>query len=195
MPTKIEWTDMMGIEIAARVISAMRARKFVSTKYVVSPALEFGRSAEASPLNSLSVNVSWRVFPARGALSHRRADLNLRFNRMTFAPAIRVAASGLAHRRSCLSSVSSPLESRRAAFRRFPVRYAVAQEAFSSAPISACGVDAEHLGGLPPPAFEAVLLPAGYPSLIVAQRQPEPFRCDFFNPNSRSHDLEDTTNG
>lgn len=92
--------DVMRVEIAARVIPAMGARKIVPAVHVIAPSFQFSRSAKPAPLNSLAIYVSGGVGATHGTLANRRTDLRSCLKRVRLAkPVARASLSCRTHLR------------------------------------------------------------------------------------------------
>jgi len=80
-----KWTDMVGVQVAARVIPAMTAGKPIPVEYVISPALQIGRKSRTSALQAFPIDIARSVFTARRALASYGANFGACFQRMLLA--------------------------------------------------------------------------------------------------------------
>ena len=76
--------NVVSIEVPAAVIAAMGASESVAPVHIISPALQFGRSAQPATLNTFPVDIAWRIRAPWRALARSSADLRARLYRMSF---------------------------------------------------------------------------------------------------------------
>ncbi|MGF6434357.1 hypothetical protein ABIE91_009577 [Bradyrhizobium elkanii] len=68
-------SDVVGVEITARIVTTMGAGKSIAAINIVAPPLQFRSVAQPTPLNPKTINVSRRVFASHSTLARSFADL------------------------------------------------------------------------------------------------------------------------
>ncbi|HVL72635.1 MAG TPA: hypothetical protein VM434_12235 [Beijerinckiaceae bacterium] len=145
-----ERPNVVGIEIAAGVVAAVRAGKLVAPKNVIPPALEVRGRSQPTTLDALAVDVPGRGLPARRSLTSNRTDLSLSLGGVLLAsPAVRTALPRGTHRLARRDRMRPPLERRLSPLGRLRLRNSAASYAPSGQAIEARSVAGE-LAHLPP---------------------------------------------
>lgn len=172
--------DVVGVEIATAIIATVRAAELVTRKYVVSPALQFGRRAQTSPLDAPTIDVAWCAWAAPGLFSSLSADLGPSFRRMLFPkPSTRTPFPRRAHFGLGLFCVLGALKGAYATFRDNPLRNTFARKALRGTPVMSGTVAAKLADFLPAFAFCASLESGGNPVAKFFHRKTRIFCCGF----------------
>src|ERR1700756_1562702 len=90
--------DMVSIQVAACVVSAVAAGKSIAVEYVISPTLQIWRKSLAPAFQAFSIDIARSIFTAGRAFASYSANFGARFQRMFFTdPIARSRLSRRAH--------------------------------------------------------------------------------------------------
>lgn len=81
-----EWSNVVGVQISAPVVTTVCAGESVAQVDLVSPAFQFGGMAQAAPFNSLAVDISRSFGTTKGLGARFFADFFARFQRQFNPP-------------------------------------------------------------------------------------------------------------